>query len=222
MYYGLIVLALAITLGAQLWIKLSYNKYLSVYSSSNLNGSEVAKQILERNGLSNVKVRITQGLLSDHYNPSDKTVNLSEEVYKTSSLTAVAVAAHECGHAIQDKVGYLPLKFRSALIPLVRFSSYAGYLAIIIGAIASWLELIYIGIILECVILLFEFVTLPVEFNASRRGLKELKNGFLTKGETDGAKNVLKAAAFTYVASVANTALQILRLVLIFGNRRRN
>ena len=222
MYYGLIIIAFLITLLAQVWIKSNYNKYLGVYSSSNLKGFEIARKILDRNGLSEVKVVMGHGLLSDHYNPSSKTVNLSEDVYMTSSLTAASVAAHECGHAIQHKVGYLPLRFRSFLIPLVNFSSYAGYFAIIIGALASIIEIIYAGIILECVILLFEFVTLPVEFDASRRGLKELKNGFLTNNETSDARKVLKAAAFTYVASVANTALQILRLILIFGNRRRN
>ena len=222
MYYGLIIIAFLITLIAELWIKANYNKYLSVYSSSNLSGAEVARKILDRNGLSDVKINVASGLLSDHYNPSNKTVNLSQDVYSSVSITAVSVAAHECGHAIQHKVGYLPLKFRSALVPLVNFSSYAGYFAIIIGAVASLIELIYVGIILECVILLFEFVTLPVEFDASRRGLKELKNGFLTKSETNDGKKVLKAAAFTYVASLANTALQILRLILIFGNRRRD
>ena len=221
MYYGLAILALLITLVAQLWIKSNYNKYLKVNSSYNLKGAEIARKILDRNGLSNVKINKVAGLLSDHYNPSSKTVNLSEEVYETATITAVSVAAHECGHAIQHKVGYVPLRIRSFLVPLVNFSSYAGYLAILIGALASLLELIYIGIILEGVILLFELITLPVEFNASRRGLKELKNGFLTNGEVSDAKKVLKAAAFTYVASVFNSALQILRLILIFGNRRR-
>ncbi len=221
MYYSLAIVAFLITLIAQLSIKSKYRTYLEHKSSSNLKGSEIARKILDRNGLADVKIQMTSGLLSDHYNPSTKTVNLSEEVYATSTITAASVAAHECGHAIQHKVGYKPLKFRSSLVPIVNFSSYAGYLAILIGALTSWIELIYLGILLECVILFFELVTLPVEFDASRRALKELNNGFLTKDETKGAKKVLKAAAYTYVASVANTALQILRLVLIFGNRRR-
>ncbi len=221
MYYGLAIVAFLITIVAQLSIKSKYKKYLDVKISSHLKGFEIARKILDRNGLSDVKVQITQGLLSDHYNPSNRTVNLSSEVYETATITAASVAAHECGHAIQHKEGYGPLKFRSSLVPIVNFSSYAGYLAIMIGALASWIELIYLGIILECIILLFELVTLPVEFDASRRGLKELNNGFLVKDEIKGSKKVLKAAAYTYVASVANTAIQILRLILIFGNRRR-
>ena len=221
MYYILAIVAFLITIIAQIAVKSNYKKYLEYKVSSSLSGAEVARKILDRNGLSDVKILTTSGLLSDHYNPSNKTVNLSNDVYNTSSITAVSVAAHECGHAIQHKVKYMPLKFRSSLVPLVNFSSYAGYLAIMIGALASWLELIYLGIILECVILLFELITLPVEFDASRRGLKELKNGILVNEEMSGAKTVLRSAAFTYVASVASTALQILRLILIFGNRRR-
>ncbi len=222
MYYGLIIIAFLITLFAQIKIKMNYKKYLDVKSSSNLTGASIARKILDLNGLADVKVNMAQGLLSDHYDPRNRTVNLSQDVFSTATVTAASVAAHECGHAIQHKVGYKPLKIRSSLVPLVNFSSYAGYLAIVIGAIASWVELIYVGILLECVILLFEFITLPVEFNASKRGLNELNNGFLVNNELNGAKKVLRSAAFTYVASVANTALQILRLILIFGNRRRD
>lgn len=222
MYYGLLALALLITLIAQIKIKVNYNKYLKHKASSGLTGMEVARKILDRNGLADIKVNITNGVLSDHYDPRNRTINLSNEVYSTSTITAVSVAAHECGHAIQDKHGYKPLRIRSSLVPLVNFSSYAGYFAIVIGALASWLTLIYVGIMLECVILLFELVTLPVEFDASRRGLKELSNGFLTKDEVKNSKKVLTSAALTYVASLANTALQILRLILIYGNRRRD
>ena len=222
MYYELALVAFLVTIIAQLWIKSNYKKFLESKISIDLTGAEIARKILDRNGLADVKVNITQGLLSDHYDPRNRTVNLSQEIYSTKTITAGAVAAHECGHAIQHKVGYLPLKFRSSLVPLVNFSSYAGYLAIMIGVLSSWLELIYLGILLECIILLFELVTLPVEFDASKRGLKELNKCFLVKDEINGAKKVLTSAAFTYVASVANTALQILRLLLIFGNRRRS
>ena len=220
-YYILALIAFIITISAQLSVKSKYNKYLKYKTSANMTGAMIARNILDRNGLADVKVEMTRGLLSDHYNPSTKVVNLSTDVYETSTITAAAVAAHECGHAIQHKEGYKPLKFRSALVPFVNFSSYAGYLAIVIGCLASWIELIYLGILLECIILLFELVTLPVEFDASRRGLKELNTGFLVNDEVKGATKVLKAAAYTYVASVANTALQILRLILIYGNRRR-
>ncbi len=224
MYYEeliLIMIILFLPLIAQFKVKHNYNKYSKIKNSVNMTGREVAQKILEMNGISYVKVNKTYGFLSDHYNPKNKMINLSEEIYESNSISAISVAAHECGHAIQHKTGYKPLKFRSSLVPIVNFSSYAGYLAIVIGALASWVELIYLGILLECVILLFELITLPVEFDASKRGLKELNNGFLTKDEVKGAKKVLKAAAYTYVASVANTALQILRLVLMFGRRRR-
>lgn len=222
MYYELVIIAFLITLVTQLKIKADYQKYLQVIVGNGLTGYEVARQILDHNGLENVKIRKTQGLLSDYYNSGDKTVNLSADIYSTRTVTALSVAAHECGHALQDKEGYGPLKVRSAMVPIVNFSSYMGYIAITIGIIASLTSLIYVGIILECVILLFELVTLPVEFDASARALKELRNYNLTKNEAQAAKQVLRSAAFTYVASVANTALQILRLVLIFGNRRRD
>ena len=182
----------------------------------------IAQIILDQNGLSNVKVNRITGNLTDHYDPAHKTVNLSSAVYDSDSITSISVAAHECGHAIQDKNGYTPLRIRHALIPLVNFSSYAGYFAIVIGAIASLTKLITIGLILECVILLFELVTLPVEFNASFRALKELEKNMIDAKEIKGSKKVLRAAAFTYVASTASTALEILRLVLIFGKRDDN
>ncbi len=222
MYYGLFFLALLITIIAQAYVTSSYNKYLKVRNSANITGSEVARKILDKNGLTNVKVNINQGLMTDNYDPKNKCVNLSNAVYNGNSITSLAVAAHECGHAIQDKNGYGPLRLRHSLIPLVTISSYAGYLAIMIGIIASIFEIIMVGIILECVILFFEFVTLPVEFNASSRALIQLGEGYLTNDEVKKARTVLKAAALTYVASAANSAIQILRLVLMFGGRRRD
>lgn len=222
MYYSLFFLALLITIIAQAYVTSSYNKYLKKRNSINMTGAEVARKILDKNGLANVKVNINQGLMSDHYDPKNKCVNLSNAVYNGASITSLAVAAHECGHAIQDKDSYGPLKLRHSLIPFVTFSSYAGYLAIMIGIIASIFEIIIVGIILECVILLFELITLPVEFNASSRALKQLGEGYLNNDEVKNATTVLRAAALTYVASTANTAIQILRLVLMFGGRRRD
>ena len=215
-------LAFAITIIAQIFVSSTTNKYFKKKSKSGLTGSEVAKIILDQNGLSNVKVNRSTGNLTDHYDLAHKTVNLSSAVYDSDSITSISVAAHECGHAIQDKNGYTPLRIRHALIPLVNFSSYAGYFAIVIGAIASLTKLITIGLILECVILLFELVTLSVEFNASFRALKELEKNMIDTKEIKGSKKVLCAAAFTYVASTASTALEILRLVLIFGKRDDN
>lgn len=220
MYYGIFLITLLITLLAQTLVSSTYNKYLKKRNSSGLTGLEVARRILDKNGLNDVKVTMASGILSDHYNPNTKTVNLSQAVYQGDSITALAVASHECGHAIQDKNGYSFLRIRSFLIPLVNFSSSAGYFAILIGIFASIFELIMIGIFLECVILAFELITLPVEFNASKRALEHLEQGFLTNSENADARKVLRAAAFTYVAAAANSALQILRLFLMFGNRR--
>lgn len=220
MYYGIFLITLLITLLAQTLVSSTYNKYLKKRNSSGLTGLEVARRILDKNGLNDVKVTMASGILSDHYNPNTKTVNLSQAVYQGDSITALAVASHECGHAIQDKKGYSFLRIRSFLIPLVNFSSSAGYFAILIGIFASIFELIMIGIFLECVILAFELITLPVEFNASKRALEHLEQGFLTNSENADARKVLRAAAFTYVAAAANSALQILRLFLMFGNRR--
>ena len=220
MHYGIFLIALAITIVAQIFVTSTYNKFLKKNNSSGITGLEAARRILDKNGLHDVKVVMTAGTMGDHYNPQTKTVNLSQPVYQGASITSLAVAAHECGHAIQDKDGYTFLKIRSSLVPLVNFSSYAGYFAIMIGIFASWFELIFIGILLECVILLFELVTLPVEFNASKRALNELEQGLLIEKENSNARKVLRAAAFTYVASAANSALQILRLILMFAGRR--
>ena len=220
MHYGIFLIALAITIVAQIFVTSTYNKFLKKNNSRGITDLEAARRILDKNGLHDVKVVMTAGTMGDHYNPQTKTVNLSQPVYQGASITSLAVAAHECGHAIQDKDGYTFLKIRSSLVPLVNFSSYAGYFAIMIGIFASWFELIFIGILLECVILLFELVTLPVEFNASKRALNELEQGLLIEKENSNARKVLRAAAFTYVASAANSALQILRLILMFGGRR--
>ena len=218
--YGLTFLAFIITLSAQLYISISYKKFKKVTINKNINGKAAARKVLDKNGLSNVEILKVSGSLTDHYDPSRKTVSLSTDIYEDNSIASIAVACHECGHAIQDKEGYLMLRIRHALIPLVNISSYAGYLAIMIGVFFSFIKLVWLGIIFEVVILLFQLVTLPVEFNASSRALKQIKElGLLSKDELKGARTMLVAAALTYVASVAATVLEILRLVLIFGRR---
>ena len=218
--YGLTFLAFIITLSAQLYISSSYRKFKKVTINKNINGKAAARKVLDKNGLSNVEILKVSGSLTDHYDPSRKTVSLSTDIYEDNSIASIAVACHECGHAIQDKEGYLMLRIRHALIPLVNISSYAGYLAIMIGVFFSFIKLVWLGIIFEVVILLFQLVTLPVEFNASSRALKQIKElGLLSKDELKGARIMLVAAALTYVASVAATVLEILRLVLIFGRR---
>lgn len=226
MYYGtgydiiIIGITLLITLCAQGYINSTYNRCKKISTNKRISGREVARKILDENGLKKVKIEEVPGELSDHYDPRNKVVRLSSAIYSESTIASLSVAAHECGHAIQDKNGYFFLRLRNSIIPLVNFSSTAGYIAIMVGLIFSLTKLIWIGIILEAVILAFQLITLPVEFNASRRGIKQLTElGLVGEGEKDNCKKMLTAAALTYVASVATAILQILRLVLI---ARRN
>lgn len=221
--WGCIIIATVISLAAQLYIKYNYSKYSKKYDSSGIKGSEAARRILDHNDLQNVSINGIRGELTDNYNPKNKTVNLSEGIYGKNSIAAVAVAAHECGHAIQDKNGYLFLRIRKSLIPIVNFASYAGYFAVVIGLFLSMLDLVRIGIVMELIILLFQIITLPVEFDASNRALKQIKElGLLTPDEYKGSKKMLISAALTYVASVASAVLQILRLLLILRSRDRD
>ena len=219
-YYGLPLLALAITSLAQLFITSNYSKYKQVDSIKGKRGCQVAREILDKHGLRNVKVEQVAGNLTDHYDPSSKVVRLSDDIYQGSSIASVSVAAHECGHAIQDKDGYFFLRFRSALVPFANISSRLGYLAVVIGLLFGYVRLAWFGIALEMVILVFQLITLPVEFDASKRALKFLeKNSLIEKKEQDGSKKMLTAAALTYVASVVSTLLSILRLVLMVSGR---
>ena len=223
MYYGILLIGIIITLGAQIFVNSTYNKTKKIRNSKGITGATAARTILDKNGLQNVKVVETSGVLSDHYDPKSKTVRLSSEVYNSPSIAAISVASHECGHAIQHKNKYFFLVLRSSIVPLVNFSSYAGYFAIMIGFLFSVLDLVWLGIILECVILAFQLITLPVEFNASSRALKEIKElNMLDKKEYKRGKGMLTAAAMTYVASVATTLLEILRLVLMVTGRRND
>ena len=216
----LMIISLVITLGAQLFVSGAYSKYSKVKNKKRMSGSEAARYILDKNGLKDVKVRRVGGYLSDYYDPRNKTVNLSSANYENASVGALSVACHECGHAIQDKVGYAFMRIRAALVPFVNFSSYAGYFAILFGCLFDSMNLIWFGIFAEMIILLFQIVTLPVEIDASKRAIKELdKYELLDKDELSGGKTMLIAAALTYVASVATTVIQILRLILTFGSR---
>lgn len=217
----LLIVSIIIALGAQVYINSAYNKNNKISSSTGIKGCEAARRILDRNGLTNVEVEMVGGYLSDHYDPRTKKVRLSSNNYNTNSISAIAVAAHECGHALQDKDNYTFMRIRASLVPLVNFSSYAGYISIMIGIIAGALNFIMIGIITEMIILLFQMVTLPVEFNASKRALTQVQElALLTSEEHKKGKKVLRAAAMTYVASVATSLIQILRLLLIYGSRR--
>lgn len=218
--YGLTFISLIITMVAQAFVSSSYSKYSKIKNERGVTGAEAARYILDKNGLNNVYVVETGGYLTDHYDPTRKVIKLSSNVYKDASIGAVAVACHECGHAIQDKENYTFMRIRSKLVPIVNFSSYAGYFAIILGMLFSSQNLIWLGILMEVIILLFQLITLPVEIDASKRALRELDySHILNSKELKQGKTMLTAAALTYVASIATTIIQLLRLILIFGRR---
>ncbi len=220
--YGLTFLAVIITSLAQAFITSTYKKYSEVKNNRGMSGAETARKILDDNGLKEVKVLEVSGYLTDHYDPSAKVVRLSSDNYNGKSIAGLSVAAHECGHAIQDKENYSFLRIRAALVPFVNFSSYAGYFAIAIGCLTGILGVVKIGILLECVILLFQIVTLPVEIDASKRALSEVERlNYLSTAEFKNGKTVLIAAALTYVASVASTLLQIVRLIFMFRKEEK-
>ncbi len=219
--YGLLLLGAIITIIAQIFVTSSYNKYKKVKNKNGLTGFEVARKILDENGLQNIHIVEIKGNLTDHYDPSRKVVRLSTEIFNGTSIASTSVAAHECGHAIQDKDNYNFMRIRSKLVPIVNLSSKLGYLAVFIGLIFSLFDLAIFGIILLLAMLLFELVTLPVELDASNRAAKQIdKLNLLENEEKDYSKSMLKAAAFTYVASLITTLLQILRLFLIATNSR--
>ncbi len=220
--YVLVIIGFLITLFAQIYVKSSYSKYKKINTKSGLDGFEVARRILDQNGLKNIDVIEVQGELTDHYDPSRKVVRLSTDIFHGNTIAASSVAAHECGHAVQDKENYFFLRFRSALVPFANISSKLGYVAIMIGLMFGYLKLMWIGIALELVILLFQLITLPVEFNASSRAAEFLKReALIENNEQIGSKKMLNAAALTYVASVVSTLLSVLRLVLIATSRDR-
>jgi len=216
-----IIITMVISLGASAYIKSQYNKTRKIENNKGLTGYDVARKILDANGLQHVKILETSGELTNHYNPTDKTVTLSSDIYRNTSIASVSVASHECGHAIQDKNGYFFLKFRNSIVPLVNFASRVGYIAILIGLFTSWIKFLWVGIFLEFIILFFQLLTLPVEFNASDRALSQIyKLGIVDKKERSKCKSMLTAAALTYVAGVASAVLQILRLLLMVNRRR--
>lgn len=217
---SLIIIGAIIVLIAQVIINKNYKKYRYVRNSKNITGQEVARKILDSNGLSDVHVVKVKGELTDHYDPRRKVVRLSTNVFDGESVAAMSIAAHECGHAIQDKVGYMPMRIRSFLVPFVNFVSYLGYFGLFVAIFAGVTGYIKLSIYVLLATILFQLVTLPVEFNASRRAKKELiKLGIANKDEENGVSNMLGAAAMTYVAGLINNLLQLLRLILILSDR---
>lgn len=219
----LILLIILIPLIAQVKISSSYNRYKKEKNTCKLTGQEVARRILDENGLQDIHIVEIKGELTDHYDPTRKVVRLSTDIFHGDTVAAAAVAAHECGHAIQDKENYTFLRIRSAIYPVVNVATSVSYYIILIGFLFQALKLVYIGIGLTCCGLLFQLVTLPVEFDASKRALNKLeKYHLLAEVEIEGAKNVLSAAALTYVAGVMASILQILRLLLIARSQDRD
>jgi len=224
--YFLVLIGAVICLIASANVKSTYNKYSKYRSMTNMTGAQAAQRLLSAAGISDVSIGHVSGQLSDHYNPSKKVLNLSDSVYNSTSVAAIGVAAHECGHAIQHATGYAPLKFRSAFVPVANFGSMLAWPLILIGLFInseSSQLIINAGIILFSFAVLFQIVTLPVEFDASKRAIVLLeRQGILSSEELPYTKKVLGAAALTYVASAAASILQLLRLILLFGGRRRN
>jgi len=221
--YVLILIGIVVSLMASAKLNSTYQRYSAVRSVCGLTGAEAAKRLLNTQGIYDVTIRRVAGNLTDHYDPRTKTVNLSDAVYGSTSLAAIGVAAHECGHAMQDAGDYAPLRMRAALVPVANIGAQLSWPLIIIGIILGGSPLISIGIILFSLAVLFQIVTLPVEYNASHRAVTLLDStGILAGQEVGQTRKVLNAAALTYVAAAAASILQLLRLVLLFGNRRND
>ncbi|MDO5572946.1 MAG: zinc metallopeptidase [bacterium] len=221
--YLLVLIGAILSIWASARVKATYSKYSHVRCASGMTGAEAAEKILRMSGIYDVGIEQVSGDLTDHYDSRRKMIRLSDRVYGSASVAAIGVAAHECGHAIQDQKDYLPLRVRTTLVPAANIGSRLGIPIILLGLIFSAFSgLITIGIWVFAISVLFQIVTLPVEFNASRRALAVLESGgILGTGELDNAGRVLRAAALTYVAAAAASILQLLRLILLFGGGRR-
>jgi len=228
LYYGfgspieiiLLVVGTIFVIVAQVKVKGAYSKYSDVNCNKGMAGCEVARKILDNAGLSKVHVVEVKGELTDHYDPKQKVVRLSTNIFHGTSIASVAVAAHECGHAIQDKDNYSFMRIRASLVPMVNFVNKFGYLATIIGLFAGIFDIVIVGIVMLLATLLFQVITLPVEFNASSRAKDIIKDlNLATESEQEGVEKMLSAAAFTYVAGVINTLFQLLRLLIRVRDR---
>lgn len=220
--YILVIIGAVISMIASMNVNSTFKRYSKL--AGRMTGSEAAEMILRSAGIHDVRIEQTHGSLTDHYAPGQKVLRLSESVYNSRSVAAIGVAAHECGHAIQHNEGYAPLKLRSLSVPVANFGSYLSLPLVIFGVALDYAGLAQIGVILFTFVVLFQLITLPVEFNASRRAMAALESqGILSDSELDGAGKVLRAAALTYVAALFSAILQLLRLVLIArgGGRRR-
>ncbi|MEE1144287.1 MAG: zinc metallopeptidase [Acutalibacteraceae bacterium] len=227
-YIVLVLPAVIFSLIASANVNSTFKKYSRVYNSRRLTGADAARRILDSNGLQHIRIERISGNLSDHFDPRSNVIRLSQAVYDGATAAAVGVAAHECGHAIQHAVGYLPIKLRSAIIPITNIGSKLAFPMILLGIVlTAWsqqaLVIAYIGVALFGLSLVFQLVTLPTEFNASRRALKTIDNmGLLSGDDLKASKKVLTAAAMTYVAALAVTLMQLIRLFLMVNRNRRN
>ena len=219
--YILVIAGLIVCLFAQAKVSSAYAKWSQVPSRTGLTGAQVARRILDGNGCQDVRIEAISGSLTDHYDPQDGVLRLSSEVYQSGSIAALGVAAHEAGHAIQDAQDYAPMRIRATLVPVANIGSHAAVPLFMLGLIMSWEPLTKIGIFCFALAVLFYVVTLPVEFNASSRAVAVLSGGYMPEDEVRGVKAMLSAAAMTYVAAALQAVLQLLRLVLIAGSRRR-
>ena len=221
--YILLIIGMLLSLAASAKLKSTFAKYRRIRSASGLTRAEAAARILRAAGITDVQIRAIPGSLTDHYDPRTKTVSLSQDIYGQTSLAAVGVAAHECGHAIQHAVHYAPLEMRSAIVPVANLGSSLSWPLFLIGLLAGIRPLTTAGIVLFSLAVLFQLVTLPVELNACSRALRMLEGtGILGVSETKGARKVLTAAALTYVAALAASILQLLRLLILAGGRRND
>ncbi|QXM05864.1 zinc metallopeptidase [Crassaminicella indica] len=225
-YYGLgpgmifLIPAIIFAMYAQMKVRSTFNKYLSIQNTRGYTGAQVARMLLDRNGMHHIPIEYIGGHLSDHYDPRKKVLRLSQSVYNGTSIASISVAAHEVGHAIQDNVGYIPLALRNTIAPIASFGSQAVWLLVFAGLILGIGSLIDIGILFYLAAVIFQVITLPVEFNASSRAIEQLQiNGLITSIEVAPSKKVLNAAALTYVAAMAVSIAQLLRLMLL-RNRR--
>lgn len=221
--YWLVIIGAVLCLVAQFRVSSTFNKYNKIRSGSGMTGAQAAERILALSGIYDVRVEHISGKLTDHYDPSAKVLRLSDATYGSSSIAAIGVAAHECGHALQHNKGYAPLQIRTALVPAANIGSRLGIPIILLGVLFGMNQIfIQIGIWVFALAVLFQIVTLPVEFNASGRALRMLGDyGMMSNDETRGCRKVLSAAALTYVAAAASSVLQLLRLILLFGNNSR-
>ena len=220
LYWGLAILGFIIVLWAQININGNYKKYKEIKVKKGLTGQEVARKILDANGLENIHIVETQGELTDHYDPKRKVIRLSHTIFHEDSISSVGVAAHECGHAIQDKEGYTFMRIRSVLVPFVNFVSYLGYFGLVISIFAGITGYLKISILILLATILFQLVTLPVEFDASKRAKEQLiQLGIIDNNEHEQVSKVLFAAALTYVAGLISNLLQLLRLVILLNGR---